>query len=175
MLRSERRRGWRERRRWRMTGGGGKVRKRRPTSTHTCSPRRITTAPKQCLAQAGCCCCRSNKGEVWEGGDSRWGCARIGRTLTRLWCHPSPSPSALPCPSIHPLTPLALMPSSINTGSETEWICCVRAVCTSVLVNMSRPPFFVASIDLQPRHLRSVRPPAAAACWKCHPQSLLVF
>lgn len=36
----------------------------------------ITTKPKQYLTQAGWCCCRSNKGEVWEGGDSRQRAAR---------------------------------------------------------------------------------------------------
>lgn len=109
--------------RWRMTEGGGKVRDgwkkkkkerkrwlleldcslQRPILTHTCRPRRFTTDPKQCLAQAGWCCCRSNKGEVWEGGDSRQGggCERIGRTLTLLWCHPS-----LPLLShVHPFIP----------------------------------------------------------------------
>lgn len=162
--------GMKRRRRWRMTEGGGKVRRKRkrwllepdcslqrPILTHTCRPRRSTTDPKQCLAQAGRCCCRSNKGEVWEGGDSRQGgCERIGRTLTLLWCHPSLPPLS----HVHPF-----IPSPINTGSETEWILCMWAEHTSVSGNMSRP---VCLIDLRSRGLLSLRPSKDTVDSVCH-------
>lgn len=64
----------------------------------------ITIKPKQCLQQAGWFCCRSNKGEVCEGGDwSRGGCEGIGWNNSSALMSSLP-PSALSCPPIHPLT-----------------------------------------------------------------------
>lgn len=124
--RRKRRKRWRM---WRMTDGElGRGMDKKKTiycaglqplqpliNTHTLL--RITTNPKQWLAQAGWCCCRSNKGAVWEGGDSRQGgCEGIGWEETLCWCHPS-----LPLVSpVHPFIPSH--PSPTCRHPSIQWL-----------------------------------------------------